>query len=432
MEKMTEISQQELETRMQKNYDRLCEPYYQIENIFQEENAEWPGDKEGRALLAFVCHYQLSGQKIPCMELFIKQLREKTNGDLYFGPKAGEIIFEQQLSGHSWLLRGLCAYYQQFPDPFVLEALRSIFIHLYLPTRGKYGTYPIERGANTDGGVSGHSTFIIGAWRLSTDVGCAFMSIDGLAHYYEITRDEAVRELLEEMIAVFSSIDKAAIKAQTHCSLTAARGMLRLYGLTGEFSFLEKAKAIFDLYISEGMTLTYQNLNWWGRPDTWTEPCAIVDSLMVALELYKITREESCRTLAARIFHNGFATMQRYNGGAGPDSVVYAGEDMLYIKMYEAYFCCTMRLAEGLLYARDNRALLSARTTGTLEKDADGRYFDGDILYAQVLSDQPGWQAYSKPEEMKEKDGRALVPILKFYAIPDEITAQLKQKIVFR
>ena len=63
------------------------------------------------------------------------------------------------------------------------------------------------------------------------------------------------------MIEVFCAIDKKKLKAQTHCSLTAARGMVRMYAQTGEENYLKCAKDIFSLYIDSGMTYTYHNFN---------------------------------------------------------------------------------------------------------------------------------------------------------------------------
>ena len=41
------------------------------------------------------------------------------------------------------------------------------------------------------------------------------------------------------------------------------------------------------------MTATYENYNWFGNghKETWTEPCAVVDSLILALELYRLTKD---------------------------------------------------------------------------------------------------------------------------------------------
>jgi hypothetical protein len=229
------------------------------------------------------------------------------------------------------------------------------------------------------------------------------------------------------MISVYRAIDKVSLQAQTHCTLTAARGMVRMYQETADETYLNGAQEIAKLYFEGGgMTATYQNLNWWGRPDSWTEPCAIVDSLMLSGELYKLTANEEYRTLAARIYHNGLATAQRDNGGAGTDSAVTeGGADTLQMGMYEAYFCCTMRLAEGLWYISANRELLSAQIEGRVTKR--GRiYADGDILYAQVSG---GAEAYA--EKQVEIDGLILSPLVKFYKLPKELIETARQKILF-
>lgn len=161
------------------------------------------------------------------MEQMIVALSSRTNQYGFFGHEAGDVIDEQQLLGHNWYLRGLLEYYEQFQDEHVLSYAKSTVEHLYYPTIGRFGTYPIKR-QGIDGGVSGNRGCIQDGWHLSTDVGCAFMSIDGLAHYYQITREEKMLALLDEMQEVFDGIDKMAIKAQTHCCLTAARGFLRL------------------------------------------------------------------------------------------------------------------------------------------------------------------------------------------------------------
>ena len=169
---------------------------------------------------------------------------EHLNSRGYFGPVFEQDIHEQQLSGHSWLLRGLCAHYEVFHDDYCLQAVRRIVENLYLPLSGRICSYPIQRNLSGDGGVSGSQIGTINRWILSSDIGCAFMSIDGLSHAYAITKDSRIRELTDEMIQVYLSIDKVALQAQTHCTLTAARGMVRMYAETGESGYLQGAEAI--------------------------------------------------------------------------------------------------------------------------------------------------------------------------------------------
>lgn len=422
------INNSEIDERIRLNLKRLCEyPYYQKEQIFAPSDYDWYGDKEGRALLSFVSHYKISKTKIPAMDYLISALADKVNELGYLGPIYDNEIHEQQLSGHSWLLRGLCEYYEQFNDLSVIKHINEITDNLFIKHAGKFKGYPVDRSDVYEGDVSGSVSSKLSEWILSTDIGCAFMSVDGLSHVFKITKRNDVRELVREMAEVYVSIDKVKLKAQTHCTLTCARGLMRMYEETGETFYLDCAKEIFRLYTEcGGMTLTYQNINWWGRPDTWTEPCAVVDSLILAAELYKATDDEKYRVYAARIYHNGFATLQRINGGAGTDSCVTSnGEHTLYAKMYEAYFCCTMRLAEGLWYISRNADLLYATLNGEVRKN-NGVYADGDIIYAYVTG---GAEDYA--EQFTEKDGVRLCPLVKYYKVPENIILKSKQQIVF-
>ena len=423
MKKM--ITARELNERIKLNRDRLSESYYDIDNVFPKESS-WPGDKEGRALLAFVCHYKMSGVKMPCMDQMIDKIPEITENNMFFGAPSGEILFEQQLSGHSWYLRGLCEYYEQFTDKRALKYLDQTFDKLYRPTMGRFSSYPIER-TDISGGVDGHSCEELNGWRLSTDIGCAFLSIDGLSHYYKITKNPDAKLLLEEMADCLDKIDIYNLEAQTHSTLTAARGFMRMYEITDEIAWLEKAEKIFRLYVEKGMTYTYQNFNWFKKGDTWTEPCAIVDSIMLAGMLYKATAKEEYRIYASRIYFNGLASAQRPNGGAGTDTTVSDTTHELKLSMYEAPFCCSMRLAEGLWYVKENADLIYAEVSGEVKKDSYGRYMDGDLMYAEI---QPEFEKYA--EEPQYVDGHKLFPLISYYKLKDEKECnEVVQKIIF-
>ena len=425
------VSDRELEERIELNFNRLLnDPYYGIDEIFSPPSYGWMGDKEGRALLAFVSHWRMSERSIPCMEQMLEKMPSMLNEKRTLGDCSGEFIREEQLSGHSWMLRGLCEHYEAFGDAFSFDLIRDIAENLYLPLRGEFERYPVREGQKS-GGVSGSEIGTAGRWLLSSDTCAAFMSIDGLSHAYRILRDERIRALLDEMTAFYAPLDKRAVRAQTHCTLTAGRGMVRMFRETGDPFYLKSALRIFTDYVyGGGMTLTYQNLNWWGRPDTWTEPCAIVDSLMLSLELYKLTGREDCRSTAARVWHNGFAPAERDNGGAGTDTVVTADSpwESLFPQMKEAYFCCTMRLAEGLRYVKTNRDLLAAEITGTPSLGENGTAADGDLVYAEPDEEL---LPYIDADRAVILDGRRLAPLVKAYRVPWETLERTKQKVRF-
>ncbi len=365
------------------HFRRLHEAPYDHEHVFLG-NKGWQGDREGRALLAFLCHYHISGRKIPCMEQMLRDLPERTNTCLFFGdvPDEGSVN-EQQLSGHNWYMRALTDCVQTFPNDFALRALRSTFERLYLPALPLYDVYPLER-SSAGGGVDGSILGAAQGWQLSSDVGCAFMCVDGVARYYALTGDKRAYVFLEKVIDVFLRADMVARGFQTHTSLTCMRGMLSFYETTSEEKYLHAARREFDRYLRYGMTLTYENFNWFGREDTWTEPCAVVDSLLLAAAFYRITGEDRYRTLARRIWANGLQFCQRDNGGAGTSKCVTAAQPVLRISGYEAPQCCTMRYAEALRCVHENEEWFCYDPFAPVVTEADGRMYSDDRLIVRA------------------------------------------------
>ena len=201
------------------------------------------------------------------MHLMMQALPKKTNAKSYFGKEFdGETVDEQQLSGHNWYLRGLLKYALLFNSDFAMQAAKSTVENLYLPAMAWYNSYPLERNHLT-GGVSGNVIGTQNGWKLSSDVGCAFMCIDGLAHYYAATKDERVKQFLDKAIDLFATIDLVQYKFQTHTTLTCTRGILKLYECTGDKKYLLLAEKVLKTYTMYGMTLTYENFNWFGRED---------------------------------------------------------------------------------------------------------------------------------------------------------------------
>ncbi|MFR1555204.1 MAG: hypothetical protein ACLSTV_11105, partial [Coriobacteriales bacterium] len=230
------------EFAVHKNFGRLSGPPYTIDQVFRPAEYDWPGDWEGRALLAFAMHARLNGGKIPCMEQLIAALPEKTNGRGHFGaPFSPGRIDEQQLAGHNWFLRGLLAY-AELPEAerrdearrFAKETVENLF----LPALENYGNYPVRRD-KAAGGVSGNRSAVNDGWWLSTDVGCAFIPLDGLAEYYAATKDESVGAGISSAAERFGGLDFLGLKMQTHATLSALRGILSFYETTREKKYLK-------------------------------------------------------------------------------------------------------------------------------------------------------------------------------------------------
>ena len=394
-----------MDIRIEKSFERLSGEPYASKNMFSPPEYDWPGDWEGRALLAYCRLYSLTGKKIPAMEKIMCQLEEKTNSYGYFGKELDlSAVDEQQLSGHGWFLRGLMTYYELFHSHQAMNSSYRIVHNLFLPALNAYKTYPTKRDGN-GGGVYGNLSAKSGNWQLSTDIGCAFIPIDGLAHYYAATRDKKLEKPLAYAIEQFMSLDKVSLNMQTHATLTATRGILKYYEACGDEKYLSYVKEIFELYIAHGMTATYENYNWFGNShkETWTEPCAVVDSLILALELYRLTKEEPYRVLARRIWFNGLQFCQRPNGGVGPNTCADERNPYLQISFYDAVQCCTMRYSEGLYWHHKYEDLFFWEDGEPVL--CENRYFVNDWMLAEDVSNTfPEAKHY-------QMDGRSLICI---------------------
>jgi DUF1680 family protein len=95
------------------------------------------------------------------------------------------------------------------------------------------------------------------------------------------------------------------------------------------------------------MTDNFENHNWFQRPE-WTEGCAVIDSFIVAVELWRHTGEEKYLDDAHRIYYSGLGVNQRANGGFGCDSCPSLDDPFLTVRTQEAHWCCTQRGGDGL------------------------------------------------------------------------------------
>lgn len=390
--------------RVKLSWTRMNGETYRGDRVFREKEYDWEGDWEGRVLLAFVCLKRLTGKQAPALSYEIKHLREHTNEYGYFGRVTdGNTVSEQLLSGNGWYLRGLCEYYCDTGEKEILELIQSIVKNLYLRCETLYDGYPVADRIGK-GGVSGILSENRDGWILSTDIGCAFIALDGLTAAYGILRSEKLKIFIDKQIFNFLSLDKTKCHMQTHATLTVCRAIIRMYRLTDDKAYLNAGRKLFDFYVNYGMTLTYENFNWFGREETWTEPCAVIDSLIAALYLYRELRDGNYLTLARRIYFNGLNLCQRNNGGAGTNSCVTSARPYWSAQMYEAEFCCSMRMAEGLYQISLFKEELFAESDDRKEivRDEYGRYFKGDHLLCCIdggtLTELPKIFQYSRSE----------------------------------
>jgi len=332
------------------NYTRMESPIYDDRQVFQNKGYSWEGDFEGRTILALVCLWKATNREPKFLKNIIRELEIKTEGNFYFGPEPDDNpTSEQQVAGNSWYLRGLCELYQFIPDNKILEIINFALENFYYKLESRFGNYPSEKYITEIEKVGELRSGSNSDWVLSTDTGCVFIAIDGLVSAYEIIKDERLKKIITILVDKFLSIDVIENSFQLHATLTATRAVLKMYEITGESKYLSGAVRRYNEYVEHGMTYTYSNYAWYNKP-VWTEPCAIVDSIILSFNLYKITQEIKYVNIGNKIFYNALLFSQRNNGGFGCDSCPTDDNPDLNAdsEIYEAYWCCTMRASEGL------------------------------------------------------------------------------------
>lgn len=407
----------ELAMRANANFARLETSRYWPETIFEMDQHAWPADWEGRTMLALTMHAQTTGRTPAFLDEILEATLGRLNEKGYIGSvHDDDVTHEQAMAGHSWMLRALVEYvnWKKESEPVQAEKamtiLNSIVSGLYIPQTENYKSYPIdlETRDKDPNWILSHKQSKTKSHAGSSDCGCAFIAIDGATAAYELTGNEGLKPLIENMIASYATLPREELHVQTHATLSGIRGIIRFHRITGEQKHLDLAVKTFDLYKTKAWTDHYANYNWFGVP-RWTEPCAVIDSFIVSQELWEITGEEGYLRDAHHILYNAIAHAQRVNGAFGTDQCVGAkvkpptemwgadtyesDEAVIFARAqtYEVFWCCNMRGGDGLsraamysFYTEANMVLIPYYHTC----DAELELVDG-ILKMHEKADYP-------------------------------------------
>ncbi|NQU43439.1 glycoside hydrolase family 127 protein [bacterium] len=361
----------ELSFRGIKNYARLEGKWYRPHEVFKADQHGWPGDWEGRIILALVSQAQATHREPAWLEEIIRRLPDHLNEKGYFG-RICEVGWanEQQLSGHSWLLRGLIAYCEWKKDRTVRDILEGILRNLFLPAHDNFHFYPLtpEGRDNPEKWELSHLQSKTKTHKATSDTGCAFIALDGVTEAWRYLKWPELEAMARTMIDRFTKLQLEECFVQTHATLSCLRGICRYVENGGDRKYLAMARRIFDRYMSHATTEHYGNYNWWGMP-RWTEPCAIIDSYILAHWFWRLTGETRYQTAAHHIFYNGLAHAFRVDGSFGTDMCIGAelpemdggaaayDPTLLKPRTYEVYWCCTMRGGEFFARAAEGAFL---------------------------------------------------------------------------
>ena len=342
----------ELSKRLSASFDRLEQDFYRPPGLYDAPNDGWPGDKEGRTLLGLILLEQVTGRPAKHLEASLDMYSRRANAQGYLGPVVvPDAIHEQTLGGQFWVLNAFYEYEASKKNGRVNAWADQILNNIYLASAAAYPRYPItptERKTQSFQLADGRT----GKWDLAPmDIGCGMAgSLDALTDAYRRHPSKETGQVLDTVIKRWMEIELEAINAQLHSTLISTRSLLRHFETTGRKELLQVATDRYRLYREKAMSDNFENHNWFGRPE-WTEGCAVVDSFIIAVQLWRYTGEATYLEDAHRIYYNGLSVNQRSNGGLGCNSCPSLENPFLTVISQEATQCCTMRGADGLTKA---------------------------------------------------------------------------------
>ncbi|MFN4807067.1 MAG: hypothetical protein ACK5LH_13940 [Akkermansiaceae bacterium] len=330
-----------LKARAELSFRRLQEPYFQWDNVSRVNFGPFPGDALGRTINGLTLLSQALHQPEPAsLKEIMRRVPSLANPDGYLGPKLPESrANEDTMAGHNGYTYGLMEYALWTNDPAAKETLRRMVANLFVPARAAIASYRETSEAKVD-------------WHLSGgDVGQLFTALDGMTRAYALVPSPEFKATIETAIERYRKLDLVGLSAQTHAMLSAATGILRWYEMHRRPEDLAFAEALYKQYRALAMTETFENYNWFNRPE-WTEACGVIDSFILTVNLWRLTGRPDYLEDAHLILFNGLLPGQLHNGGFGVRPCVGHATGVCRTKMHsEAPFCCSMRGGEGIARA---------------------------------------------------------------------------------
>ena len=330
-----------LKDRAESSFRRLQEPYFQWNNISRVNFEPFPGDAIGRTINGLTLLSQALNQPEPAsLKEIMRRVPALANTDGYLGPKLPESrANEDTMAGHNGYIYGLAEYTLWTKDPAARESLGRMVANLFVPARAAIAGYREASEAKVD-------------WQLSGgDVGQFFTTLDGMTRAYALVPSPEFKATIETAIDRYRKLDLVGLSAQTHAMLSAATGILRWHEMHHRPEDLAFAEALYKQYRALAMTETFENYNWFNKPQ-WTEACGVIDSFILTVNLWLQTGRANYLEDAHLTLFNGLLPGQLHNGGFGTGPCVGHATGVCRTKLHsEAPFCCSMRGGEGIARA---------------------------------------------------------------------------------
>lgn len=285
----------------------LADVSFEMDRIF----TNYSGDASGRFLELAALTSPPGKMLPPALEAVLTAVPRHQRPDGHFGvavdlaqplPKAAAPI--PMLWGNARLLVGLVTAFGEYRDPKLLEAARRLG-DFYVDSSTQLCNPAREaelRGSGTYG--DGYTC-------------CYFPAIESLALLHRATGERRYLEQAKRMASFFQKFDALPIE-HSHGNLCAWRGILELYGITGEPAWLARARAKWEAAVRGGYVWALggigEHWNVWFEGD---EGCSESDWLRFNLDLWRFTGETRYLDMAERLLRNQYPANQCANGGYG-------------------------------------------------------------------------------------------------------------------
>jgi DUF1680 family protein len=287
---------------------------------------EYSGDLSGRYIGAMAQAVKGDVAATAKLDSFVEKVIALQKPDGYFGrtfhydkPEDADLAL---LWGNGRLLVGLVEYYRVSPSEKVLASAR------------KLGDFLVRIGPMM---LSKDMRDQFGAAHFASSYICWMQQTEGLAGLYALTRDERYRKLAEQIVLV----TERRPSDHVHGYLTAVRGMVDLYAITGDQALLHRAEeAWMSVASSKDLLITGGVPEGWSPNNHRTEGCAECDWLRLSLQLWKQTGNSKYLAMAEKTMFNEFAFNQFATGDFGHH--VYTATGLPAAGAVRAWWCCTL------------------------------------------------------------------------------------------
>lgn len=184
---------------------------------------------------------------------------------------------------------------------------------------------------------------------------CYFPAIESLAMLYEATNEKRYLKAARDITEYFRHFDKLPTD-HSHGSISAYRGILKLYQITNNSEYLNRAEAKWEKAVNEGFVWPTGGVGeFWRTFSNGDEACSESDWLRFNLGLWHLTGKTRYLDMAERLLANHYPADQCDNGGFGQRT--FGSQDALgpnAIKgVHELYFCCTFHGPLGLQFLKE-------------------------------------------------------------------------------